>query len=356
MNPSGLGSPKKEQIKTLLTVGLVVPGSFSELAKVPELNSIAPQLSSLATPDLKIDTVGKSTPPSNNLPQVEALLKPEFSTSVPLMNPSHARLTPAVIMPFPVQDHLPSLVRPTSGGQLFQQRLAALKAGKIYTRLSVDSFASSWLQTKDQPTHQDWRWLLALEAKAIASGQGQNRLNVLLGDSLSLWFPPEYLSRQELWLNQSVSGETSSHIKQRLSLLAATRPDRIYLLAGVNDLRRGWSDERILANIREIIARLRQDHPQAQIIVQSILPTRLPAIPSSRIARLNDQIKAIATAFDSVYLDLYSTFLDDQGQLRRDLTTDGIHLSHQGYAVWQSAIATTTHPPSFLPLLSQNNP
>lgn len=359
MNPSSLGSPTTEQVKRILAVTLVVPGSFSELARFTEVSGNAPESSSVITPDSISELTVELKQPLESFPQVEELLKPEFSPSAPLVSQHQSHLRPAVIMPFPIQDHLPSLVRPTSGGQLFHQRLAALKAGKIYTRLTADSFASTWLQTKAQPTHEEWQWLLALEAKAIASGQGDNRLNVLLGDSLSLWFPPEYLSRHELWLNQSVSGETSAHIKQRLSFLAATRPDRIYLLAGVNDLRRGWSDERILSNIHEIISQLRRNHPQAQIVLQSILPTRLPAIPNRRIVRLNEQIKAIAQSSECVYLDLYSVFLDHRGQLRRELTTDGIHLSRQGYEVWQeslTAIANPQHSPALISNQSFSNP
>jgi lysophospholipase L1-like esterase len=38
-------------------------------------------------------------------------------------------------------------------------------------------------------------------------------------------------------------------------------------------------------------------------------------------------------------MDLHPQFADGDGMMRRDLTTDGIHLSPQGYELWQAALA-----------------
>jgi lysophospholipase L1-like esterase len=65
---------------------------------------------------------------------------------------------------------------------------------------------------------------MAQEARAIAGGQGNNRLEVVVGDSFGLWLPPELLPRDRLWLNQSISGDTTAGILQRVRLFANTRP------------------------------------------------------------------------------------------------------------------------------------
>lgn len=242
-------------------------------------------------------------------------------------------------------------VSPTSGTELYYQRIAALKVGKTYTNLPANSFQTLWTKGNSQelltkPTHQQWIRLLEQEAKAIATGQGNNRLGILVGDSLSMWFPASGLPGGQLWLNQGISGENSSQILNRLEALAVTRPDTIYVMAGTNDLRQGVSDEVILDNIRQIVSRLRQNHPQAQVVVESILPTRLNAIKSdsearsqaNRISSLNQQIAQIAKQQGAGYLNLNALFADSQGLLRQDLTTDGIHLSRRGYEVWQDAL------------------
>ncbi|MDZ7970467.1 MULTISPECIES: SGNH/GDSL hydrolase family protein [unclassified Nostoc] len=227
----------------------------------------------------------------------------------------------------------------TSGNQLYYQRLAALKTGQIYTRVDSDNLQSLWESIKKrQLTYDDWKSLLALEARAIAQGQGANHLSILVGDSLSMWFPREKLPAGKLWLNQGISGDTSSGVLKRLGAFSATRPDVIYIMAGINDLRKGASDETILHNYRRIVRRLRQTHPKAQIIVQSILPTRLAKISNSRIRHLNIQLTAIAKQEGANYLNIYSWFTDMEGNLRPELTTDGLHLSQEGYDVWRTAL------------------
>jgi lysophospholipase L1-like esterase len=177
-----------------------------------------------------------------------------------------------------------------------------------------------------------------MEAVAVAQFRGANRLSILLGDSLSMWFPREKMPTGKLWLNQGISGDTSSGVLKRLSAFSQTRPDVIYIMAGINDLRQGVTDETILNNHRLIIRRLRRTHPQTQIFLQSILPTRLPTISNNRIRHINHQLALIAQQQGVKYLDLHHWFTDFQGNLREDYTTDGLHLSKQGYGVWSSTL------------------
>ncbi|MDZ7956408.1 MAG: SGNH/GDSL hydrolase family protein [Aulosira sp. DedQUE10] len=226
-----------------------------------------------------------------------------------------------------------------SGNQLYYQRLAALKTGQISKRLDDDSLRSlSESANKAQLTYEDWKRLLALEAKAIAQSQGANHLGIILGDSLSMWFPDEKLPSGKLWLNQGISGDTSGGVLRRLAAFSETRPDVIYVMAGINDLRKGVSDEVILRNHRQIMRRLRQNHPKAQIIIQSILPTRLPTISNQRIRHLNAQLTQMAKQEKVSYVNMYRWFTDFEGNLRLELTTDGLHLSPDGYEVWQAAL------------------
>jgi lysophospholipase L1-like esterase len=209
-----------------------------------------------------------------------------------------------------------------------------LQTGNNYTRLTADSFWESWSQVTYQPTYQEWVSLLAQEAAAMANGQGHNPLTVLLGDSISLWFPVEQLENNRFWLNQGISGDTTGGILRRLHLLDDTHPAEIHLMAGINDLRRGSSDAEVLTNLRQIMQELRSRHPQSQILVYSILPTRYANLPSDRIQSLNQQIAAIAQMEGVQYLDLTQYFADAEGKLRADLTTDGLHLNFHGYAMW----------------------
>jgi lysophospholipase L1-like esterase len=228
--------------------------------------------------------------------------------------------------------------QPRSGSQLYAQRLAALRSGRLSTRLPGHSFQEIWQRATQQPTYDQWRKLLELEARAVARGQHNRRLTVVLGDSLSLWFPYQNLPQDQLWLNQGISGDTTANVLRRVGSFDRTRPDLIYVMAGVNDLRRGATDEEILLNLQRLMRQLQQRHPQAKIVMQSILPTRLDRIAPQRIAGLNWVLQRLAQRQGVGYLDLYGKFVDTDGRMQMAYTTDGVHLSRQGYATWQSAI------------------
>lgn len=330
---------------SLLALSLLAQGTVADLGdgllKVPQIDELDPPVPQTFSEESLIGIVENIL---DTLPTVDDF-QPQFSPVGRVVQASWSQ--PPILPLFPPQPRvapMPVNWRPVSGIQLYQQRLAALQAGQIYTRLPADSFADRALKATEQPTHQQWQWLLELEAKAIATGQGHNRLNVLVGDSLSVWFPHDQLPQGKLWLNQSVSGEATGHILKRLHFLKPTQPDRIFVLAGVNDLRQGVTDEVIIQNWRTLVQTLRQQHPHAEIILQSLLPTRLAAIPNDRIRHLNEHLAAIAHQNGATYLDLYTRFTDDQGNLDRNLTTDGIHLSRQGYSVWQQVLQEYENP------------
>ena len=196
--------------------------------------------------------------------------------------------------------------------------------------------------------YQKWVNILKQEAEVIAEKKPRN-LNILAGDSLSLWFPSELLPDNKTWLNQGISGEKTAGLLKRLNLFDKTAPETIFVMIGINDLVAGISDEKILKNQRQTMAYLRKKHPKAQIVIQSILPhqgslatwegkDKLLAIPNSRIRNLNQQLQTIAAKEDVKYLHLYPLFADKQGNLRSKLTTDGLHLNPNGYLVWSSAL------------------
>ncbi|UBF28018.1 GDSL-type esterase/lipase family protein [Kovacikia minuta CCNUW1] len=213
------------------------------------------------------------------------------------------------------------------------------------------------LGDRHQLTYQQWVALLGREAK-VAAEHSPRRLVVLAGDSLSLWFPPELLPSEVTWLNQGISGETSAGLLQRLSLFDKTRPETIFVMIGINDLLRGIRSETVLANQREIIRHLKTVHPRARIVVQSILPhggksgsvpnnlqtsplsDRLLAVSNRSIRSVNQQLAAIAKEEGVEYLDLYPDFSDSEGDLAPELSTDGLHLSPQGYWIWASRLQT----------------
>jgi lysophospholipase L1-like esterase len=313
----------------------------SLLTGVPILATTVAELPSLPLDNVldNLPNLGDSQEPL--LPQVKKktisnldISQPEFTN--PELNNPELKIQPEGLFnsetPKPVKQKL------ASGSQLYQYRLAALQSGKIYTRVDDDNLRLVAAKANRQLNYEDWQRLLTKEAAAIARGQGDNNLSVLVGDSLSMWFPAEKLPSGKFWLNQGISGDTSSGVLQRLPTFKQTNPDTIYIMTGINDLRRGATDETIVNNYRQIIRQLREMHPRAEIVVQSILPTRRVEVPNNRIFNLNKQIAAISYEQGANFLNLHPLFTDEQGNLRAELTTDGLHLNQRGYDVWQWAL------------------
>lgn len=281
---------------------------------------------------------GAVSPPSEQLSnQLGSQLSEQSRRPQPLL-PQFSRPQTSVPSVLTVSNRLPWVVRPQTGGQLYQQRRVALSAGQLFTRIAPSAFQPQWQDTSAQPTYQQWRQLLQQEARALAAGQGRNRLTVVVGDSLSLWLPSEALPRDRFWLNQSISGETTGQMLQRLSGFAATRPDTIYIMAGVNDLKNGASNGELVGNLRLMVYRLRQQHPEARIVVHSILPTRLANIPSARVRLVNQLVAHAVKQQGAEFVDLQPQFTDADGNLTRELTTDGVHLNPEGYRLWQAVM------------------
>jgi lysophospholipase L1-like esterase len=210
-------------------------------------------------------------------------------------------------------------------------------------------------------TYEQWLAVLKQEAE-VAADDRPKRLTILAGDSLSLWFPPDLLPTDMTWLNQGISGETSFGLLRRLKLFDRTEPDTIFVMIGINDLIHEVREETLLANYQEIIQHLKRVHPQTRIVVQSILPhggshirerygtttfrdrpfprwvDRFATLPNRYIRELNQSIAQIAKEQHVEYLDLHSQFTDASGDLLTELSTDGLHLSAQGYMVWLSQL------------------
>jgi lysophospholipase L1-like esterase len=243
---------------------------------------------------------------------------------------------------------------------LHRGRLMASPQAQVYTIEAQPAAAPTSMGTRIQLSYEQWVAVMGREAK-IAAEEHPKHLDILAGDSLSLWFPQELLPSDRRWLNQGISGETSYGLLKRVKLLDQTQPQNIFVLVGINDLIRGVSEETLLANQQEIIRHLKRTHPQARIVVQSILPhggkhiaqqyertssgkpraiwvDRLGSLPNAHIRELNQRLAKIAELEGVKYLDLHPYFVDSQGDLAEDLSTDGLHLSPAGYQIWRSRL------------------
>jgi len=126
---------------------------------------------------------------------------------------------------------------------------------------------------------------------------------------------------------------------------AETPPERIFVMLGVNEL--GWAKSENFQNYyTQVIQRLQQDFPEADVLVQSILPVsrkqeaKKTYVNNSRIAKYNEIIRMVCGETDCLFLDVAAALTDEEGFLPADWTYDGVHLNKKGCAAWLDYLRT----------------
>jgi lysophospholipase L1-like esterase len=163
---------------------------------------------------------------------------------------------------------------------------------------------------------------------------------VMLGDSIThegLW--EEYFPHYNL-RNRGIGGDTTQDILDRLPAIYALQPQRLFLLIGINDINMGIKPVQTFANYEQILISLRQHLPAIKIYVQSILPVAAawPMANNTAVKKYNVQVERLAVQHGCTYIDLYKSFSDTQGNLKAELSNDGIHLTYAGYVSWCDVI------------------
>lgn len=130
-----------------------------------------------------------------------------------------------------------------------------------------------------------------------------------------------------------------------LDAMAETTPSKIYVMLGVNEL--GWTRiDLFRTHYAKVVERIRSDHPDAEIVLQSILPVsaeqdaKKTYVNNRRINEYNQAIQALAEEQKCHYLNVAEAVTDADGCLPADLSFDGVHLNRAGCGIWLDYLKT----------------
>jgi hypothetical protein len=138
-------------------------------------------------------------------------------------------------------------------------------------------------------------------------------------------------------LNRGIGGDTSAGVLKRLSSITQLLPRVVFLQIGSNDpVNLGLSPEQTVANIRSVVAEIQRSSPATVIVLQGNLPTWTTKL-NLYAREVNRRLEAFADGTRILYVDLYTPFLEGT-TLDRGLTSDGIHLTGEGYVRWKQLI------------------
>jgi lysophospholipase L1-like esterase len=160
---------------------------------------------------------------------------------------------------------------------------------------------------------------------------------VFLGDSITEGGPWEELFPGVRTRNRGIGGDTTEGVLRRLEQVTRAQPTKVFLLIGTNDLYAGRSEDEIVANIEDILEQLKQESPDTEVYLQSVLPRA--ASYRARVEALNTRLSEVAGERGAAWVDLYPSFLDpESGAIRPELSNDELHLLGPGYALWKEQV------------------
>lgn len=168
---------------------------------------------------------------------------------------------------------------------------------------------------------------------------------VFLGNSLTEGGDWVALTGLNNTVNRGIIGDTAEGIDARLSDITSGKPAKIFLLCGVNDISHEIPADSVAMGVVDLVKRIKTESPETRIYLQSLLPINNSfgrykrMIGKENVVRdVNKYLAAQAPELGVTWINLYPLFTDGEGNLRAELTRDGLHLRPEGYAIWGSII------------------
>jgi lysophospholipase L1-like esterase len=167
---------------------------------------------------------------------------------------------------------------------------------------------------------------------------------ILLGDSMIAYLPMRFFGIEEIVLNLGIPGDTTIGVLNRLDDVTRLEPTRVILNIGSNDLvLTDLSLDQTVSNIMMIRETL--ESKGIPVTIVSMTPVLTGHVLSNMDYirnRTNAELSYINTRLSlllpmDAYVDVYPSLLEEQ-QLKPSYTTDGIHLSKEGYAIYLSKL------------------
>lgn len=166
---------------------------------------------------------------------------------------------------------------------------------------------------------------------------------VFLGNSLTQYYELAEFFPNVRVKNRGIHGDMMEKVLLRLLPIIASKPKKIFIELGVNDVEQLVPQDKFIAMYARLLDTLQATCPATKTYVQSLLPVADTSlyVPSSycspqtnkSIVAVNRALQKLAQQKECPFVNLYPHFLL-KGQLNPKYSVDGVHLSGEGYLLW----------------------
>ena len=198
-------------------------------------------------------------------------------------------------------------------------------------------------------------WLLKEQGKIQTKYRHLNQVSVVepdilfIGDSIVEYYPlQELFGTSKTIVNRGIRGyQTGLLLKNLDAHLYGGAVDKIVLLIGTNDIGKDVPVNEALNNLEAIIQFIARDYPLTKMKLLSILPVNegeeykqtVYIRTNEKIQKWNQAYQELDSAYVQVeFVPVFDILTDQAGQLKKEYTTDGLHLSVTGYQVLTKAL------------------
>jgi lysophospholipase L1-like esterase len=183
-------------------------------------------------------------------------------------------------------------------------------------------------------------------AKVGLPAANENRV-VFMGNSITIgWIniDPEFFAGKP-YIDRGISGQTTPQMLIRMRAdVINLKPKVVVILAGTNDIagNTGPSTNEMIEDNLASMADLAKANGIKPILC-SILPVFdypwKPGLkPYDRILEINKWMKDYASTHGMIYLDFYSSMVDDRPGTKAEYSKDGVHPNMAGYKVMEPLV------------------
>ena len=156
-----------------------------------------------------------------------------------------------------------------------------------------------------------------------------------LGDSLTDGYAVAECYPQFVVCNRGIGGDTTFDLEARLQVsVYDLKPKVAVMLIGANNF------ATMFDNYENILKGLQKNLPETKVVLLSLTSMSQQWGKNNALAAYNNvKIKLLAEAYGFTFVDLYSPLMDvNTGEIYPQYTTDGGHLTPQGYEVLTAQI------------------
>lgn len=172
--------------------------------------------------------------------------------------------------------------------------------------------------------------------QVLFSTKSDNQEIIFIGTSLTEGFALRSSFNNVHLKNMGFGGAENKDILTNLERIIKRKPPRIFLEAGINDIRDGRDSSLMYNDFVAMCTLVKKSSPATKLYVQSVLPT-LSNKFNAKIKAYNSKVTAYCLLNQLSYIDMYNYFIQD-GRLNALATIDGIHLTPYGYYLWKKQL------------------